>query len=562
MRLLWSFCGAFTGLGGDAVRSALGSPLTADLLNGLFGAFLADSFADERNMGQYLTPTEVVDAIVSIGFSLAGGAVDRWLAGAVDAGRIIDPSCGVGSFLLTAARRLISMKCERDSRPPTKMWLSTLMSEQLIGVDKSERMIKLAITNFALLGTHAAPLHLANALARTGSDGRLMNAMEGTAALILTNPPFGAEFAGTDIEQYEMAHSWASARTSKIDSELLFAERYLDWLAEDGVALAIVPDSILTNRGLFSDLRRALSNRVTVEAVVSLPPATFGAAGTTTKTSILAVRKGRQRGSRTYVALCHDIGFDVETRASLRQKIRHQRNDLLTVQGEICQPDISFGRRIVDLADHDRWDAWFHASLPPALEHALEAPQMDAVWVADVATLVAERVNPQRSGEASFRYIEISDVDGPRLVVAAKPTSTSDAPTRARKPVRAGDVLVSTVRPERRAVGVVQPADDGAVCSTGFAVLRPHGIHPFVLAALLRSEFVTAQLMRHNMGVSYPAIDEACVPDLLLPLRRGATGKAEQIATKIQETLKAYQDAQDALGAEIDGLAADAMEVP
>jgi type I restriction enzyme, S subunit len=90
--------------------------------------------------------------------------------------------------------------------------------------------------------------------------------------------------------------------------------------------------------------------------------------------------------------------------------------------------------------------------------------------------------------------------------------------------VRAGDVLVSTVRPERRTIGYVRGEDHDAVCTTGFAVLTPQKIHPVVLAHALRSTFVTGQLLRNNVGIAYPAIDESCLPDVVLPFT------AEQIA--------------------------------
>jgi transcriptional regulator with XRE-family HTH domain/predicted RNA methylase len=544
-------CRAFEHLDAATVRNVLRDPITADFLNSFFGAFLADSFADERNMGQYLTPAEVVDVMVTLGFSLLGKTTAGWLTGEPDAGLIVDPSCGVGSFLVTAARRLISLQADAAGGAVTDTWLATLMREKIVGVDKSDRMIRLAITNFALLGVHAAPVHLANALARTGVDGALMSGLQDSVSLILTNPPFGAEFTGPDVNDYNIASRWATSKTSKVDSELLFIERYLDWLREDGVMVAIVPDSVLTNRGLYQDLRHALSSRAAVEAVISLPPATFGVAGTATKTSVLAMRKRRGRSRRAYVALCKEVGFDVETRSSLRQKVRHERNDLVTVEAELGAEDPRFGRRIADLADEPRWDAWFHASLPPAIEQAMRAPSMNIVWVSDVADLVAERTDPRRYDEQVFRYIEISDVDGRHLTVTSKPTPALDAPSRARKLVRAGDVLVSTVRPERRSIGVVSSAEDGAVCSTGFAVLRPRGIHSLVLAGLLRSDFANVQLMRHNVGVSYPAIDEDCILGVLLPMRPGDIAGAEQAGDQMLRARARYEQARQSLDSTI-----------
>ena len=100
--------------------------------------------------------------------------------------------------------------------------------------------------------------------------------------------------------------------------------------------------------------------------------------------------------------------------------------------------------------------------------------QGNLLRLSDVADVVNDRCDPRRLGDDSFRYIEISDVVARDCTVFAKEVATSDAPSRARKLVRAGDVLLSMVRPDRKTVGAVPSHLDGAVCSTGLAVIRPH----------------------------------------------------------------------------------------
>src|SRR5438132_1531631 len=65
-----------------------------------------------------------------------------------------------------------------------------------------------------------------------------------------------------------------------------------------------------------------------------------------------------------------------------------------------------------------------------------------------------------------------------------------------------------------------QRPHDGCICTTGRAVLRPKDIDSTALAYLLQTDFVTEQLLRNNIGIAYPAIDESCLPDVLLPLDR------------------------------------------
>jgi hypothetical protein len=49
-------------------------------------------------------------------------------------------------------------------------------------------------------------------------------------------------------------------------------------------------------------------------------------------------------------------------------------------------------------------------------------------------------------------------------------------------------------------------------------VLRPRDVDPFVLAHLLKTDFVTVQILRTSIGIAYPAIEEACLLDLVLPV--------------------------------------------
>ena len=82
-------------------------------------------------------------------------------------------------------------------------------------------------------------------------------------------------------------------------------------------------------------------------------------------------------------------------------------------------------------------------------------------------------------------------------------------------------------------VAVVRTVQDRSVATTGFAVLRTTGIHPLVLARLLQSDFVTAQLMRNNVGIAYPAIEESCLPTILLPIARRDLVRLEAQADRL-----------------------------
>ena len=114
-------------------------------------------------------------------------------------------------------------------------WMTSVLRNNITGIDKSERMIRLATANLALFGAPTTNLHLANSLLRVGNDGKLCAALDGQAALILTNPPFGARFPSADLHGYQIANGENNRPRQSVTSEILFMERYLEWLAPDGV---------------------------------------------------------------------------------------------------------------------------------------------------------------------------------------------------------------------------------------------------------------------------------------------------------------------------------------
>lgn len=544
----------------EATRT-IGGARGIDILNDVFGKFLADSFGDEKELGQYLTPVEVVQYMVRLAL---GSLTDRERellsdpARCSEFGTVLDPSCGVGSFLTEFLRTASTLYAPADDAGLSR-WREVMCRDVVAGMDKSERMIRFALANMALFRFPAARLHLVNALALEGEDAGVTRSLDGTAGLILTNPPFGATFSGPDLHGYRIAEGWATRTPRSVDSELLFVERYIEWLRPGGQLLAIVPDSILTNKGLFEDLRRGIGSAVEVLTVTSLPPVTFASAGTSTKTSVLHLRKkDGHEWPRTIFAVCEDIGYTVATRDSRRSKQHTSEGDLPKILGTVLGwSDSADCRTVPRVEQAPRWDAGFHASLPLPIQRRIDAALDDDVRLGDIAFISTERVDPRRSAEPTFSYIEISSVDASSLHATAKRVSREDAPSRARKRVRAGDVLVSTVRPERRAVAVVRADEDGAVATTGFAVLTPTGIHPLVLAKLLQSDFVTAQLMRNNVGIAYPAIDESCLPSILLPIFKKDLSSLDAEADRLLAAEAALARSREAFRSGLEYMAAE-----
>ena len=72
-----------------------------------------------------------------------------------------------------------------------------------------------------------------------------------------------------------------------------------------------------------------------------------------------------------------------------------------------------------------------------------------------------------------LRYVDISSVNHTDGIAEVAEMRFADAPSRARRRAKTGDVVISTVRTYLKAVSAVTEAYADCTYSTGFAVLRP-----------------------------------------------------------------------------------------
>jgi type I restriction enzyme S subunit len=212
--------------------------------------------------------------------------------------------------------------------------------------------------------------------------------------------------------------------------------------------------------------------------------------------------------------------------------------------------------------DGSRLDAWYHQRHFITLTDWLRR-NPTFVELGRVASLSSDRWSPGAHGQSTFRYIEISNVDSSTGHVSHSEVPVANAPSRARKLVRGFDVLASTVRPNRGAVGLVPDSLDGAVATTGFAVVRPASkTDAFFLLAVLRHPASTAQLMRCNTGSAYPAIEESVFPQIWIPGAKPETRKSLG-ARELRRTtlLQTAVDLVDQAKADVEALIEGTLDV-
>ncbi|MFA6903195.1 MAG: restriction endonuclease subunit S [Gallionellaceae bacterium] len=135
-----------------------------------------------------------------------------------------------------------------------------------------------------------------------------------------------------------------------------------------------------------------------------------------------------------------------------------------------------------------------------------------------IATCNDEVLEESTPKDYEIEYIEISGVDASRGIASTDLVLFGDAPSRARRRLKDGDVLVSTVRTYLRAIAPVSNPPENMIASTGFAVIRPRHVTSHFLGYLFQAEFLISEVIAHSVGVSYPAINASELMRLNVPI--------------------------------------------
>lgn len=148
--------------------------------------------------------------------------------------------------------------------------------------------------------------------------------------------------------------------------------------------------------------------------------------------------------------------------------------------------------------------------------------QWDVKRLKDIATYNDEALAETTDPDFEMEYVEISDVNLVQGITGTASMTFDKAPSRARRRVRDGDIIVSTVRTYLKAIAPVKDTPDNMIVSTGFAVIRPKaGFHPDYVGYLLQTEGFIGSVVANSTGVSYPAINAsllAALPVVTPPL--------------------------------------------
>lgn len=262
--------------------------------------------AIRAGMGQYFTPDQVVEIAVRI-------------ARPKPSDLILDPFCGSGHFL---TRSLDFVATEYKGKI-NEYTFHQFKFFHLHGIEKSERMVRIAMTDMLLHDDGHTNIRNTDALISFDNYPDIIALREDGAQdpaifdLILTNPPFGSllgEEARTMLGRFSLPQ-----KKKSVPLEVLAIERCYQFLKPNGRLVIVLPDGNLGNSNV-QFVRDWILKHMLLRGVVSLPSETFAPFGTTTKTSLCFFQKKPRGfdGSSDYETaffLLENIGYDATGRS-------------------------------------------------------------------------------------------------------------------------------------------------------------------------------------------------------------------------------------------------------
>lgn len=131
-----------------------------------------------------------------------------------------------------------------------------------------------------------------------------------------------------------------------------------------------------------------------------------------------------------------------------------------------------------------------------------------------------ETLDEKTNENFNFDYVDISSVEFGKGITKFQNMNFKNAPSRARRILKKGDIILSTVRTYLRAIAKIEESKTPQIASTGFIVFTSEydKIISDYLHYAISSENFISQVESHSVGISYPAINASQVVNLKIPV--------------------------------------------
>ena len=215
-----------------------------DILSYFFTTF--NKYVNKDDKNQAFTPNHIAHFMCKV-------------ADICKTSRILDPTCGSGTFLVQAMTMALN-QCETDTER------KGVKAHQIYGIEADQNVFGLATTNMLIHGD-------GNTNIKCSSCFEEEDWIKNTACVdvVLMNPPYNAS---KDQVPQTFAKTWG--KTSTDPSKGLYFVQYIADSVGKGRLITLLPMSCaITTNGIIADIREKMLDKHTLDAVFSFPTEMF-----------------------------------------------------------------------------------------------------------------------------------------------------------------------------------------------------------------------------------------------------------------------------------------------
>ncbi|MBL8323695.1 MAG: N-6 DNA methylase [Rubrivivax sp.] len=244
---------------------------------------LLEKNANEKKSGagQYFTPRPLIDSMVAVMRPTLDDVIQ-------------DPAAGTGGFLI-AARHYLKAHHDLDALDAKQQ--RKLRRGTFYGMEHVQDTHRLALMNLMLHQIDSDPeaggIRYGDTL---GPDGQALGRLGAT--LILTNPPFGTKKGGGLPTRDDFTFPTSN-------KQFCFLQHIYRALKPGGRAAVVLPDNVLFESNVGTDIRRDLMDKCNLHTILRLPTGIFYAQGV--KTNVLFFTRGEKDKGNTKEVWVYDL---------------------------------------------------------------------------------------------------------------------------------------------------------------------------------------------------------------------------------------------------------------
>ena len=523
-----------------------------DYFGDLYEVFIGTGVREEE--GQFFTPQNGIELLIK---ALKPSAEET----------ILDPASGAGGFLGSAVKFLTEEGIT-----------SSDAVSQIYGIEKDAYLARLALIRMSLIAMNKGNIHCGDSLAWQNERAQKLKVGPTKFDLILTNPPFGKKIVAASKEvqkTFDLGYTWKFDKASNshvqssklprsVPPQVLFVEKCISLLNDEGRMGIVLPESLLTSNS-YSYVVQYMRKSGVITAVIGMPENFFktsGKGGTHTKACLVLFRKTQEgQAPAIFMAEAKWCGHDSRGRKIEKDDLpKILANYLKFANGERIKNDhLGYRVKVDELVGNILSPRYYDPGVKKelfALKKSHETIRLGSLVEQGIIEIkTGDEVGKMAYGTGSIPFVRTSDISNWEIKTDPKHGVSEEVFGRysRKQNVQPGDILM--VKDGTYLIGtcaLITKYDTRIVYQSHLYKIRVIDrsfIDPHLLLAILSSEPVQNQIKSKRFTQDIIDSLGKRIHELILPIPRdiGTRNKVSAIVEKsINDRIEARELARQA----------------